>query len=113
MKPTMLSRERATYLFDHVLDGFESSHKGIEQLKKNNLIGDQEYTELLEKNTKRLIDRVKEFKIVQRLVCLVFACMFTVIQVNGDDLEMRRSSRTRTRTSTSRRDGRRKEVNTF
>lgn len=103
MKPTMLSRARASYLFDHILDGFSSSHRGIEQLKEKGLINDQQYTELLEKNTRRLIDRIAEFKILQRLVCITFACLFTWLQVSGQDMEMRRARRVRVRQRTEHR----------
>lgn len=96
----MLSRARASYLFDHILDGFTSSHRGIEQLKEKGLINDQQYTELLEKNTRRLIERIAEFKILQRVVSLFFACLFTWMQVAGHDMEMRRARRVRVRTKT-------------
>lgn len=92
-----MSEEKATYLFDHVLDGFESSHKGIEQLREKDLISDEEYKDLLRKNIARLIDRVKEFKIAQRLTCIAFAALFTWMQIGCEDLDMRRSSRLRLR----------------
>lgn len=91
----MLSRENATYLFDHVLDGFESSHRGIEELRRSGLIDQSEYTDLLEKNTVRLIDRIKEFKICQRLTCILFACVFTWMQVAGEDMAIRKPVRVR------------------
>lgn len=96
----MLSRARASYLFDHILDGFSSSQRGIEQLKEKGLINEQQYTELLEKNARRLIDRIAEFKILQRLLSLFFACLFTWMQITGDDMEMRRARRLRLRERT-------------
>lgn len=92
----MLSDANSHMLFDHILDGFRSSHEGIEQLKQKQLIDESRFAELMEKNSQRLIDRIKEFKIMLRITCLAFAMMFTTLQVKGDDLDMRRSSRTRT-----------------
>lgn len=111
MKQAMLSKKNSTYLFDHVLDGFKSSHEGIEQLQQQGLIQPSEYIELHKKNATRLIDRIKEFKLHTRLISVFFAVLFSWMQVNGDDLDMRRSSRVRTRTSTARgtKGGRRNE----
>lgn len=101
MKPTMLSKQNSTYLFDHVLDGFRSSHEGIEQLQQQGLIQEEELLELHKKNAARLIDRIKEFKLHTKLISVFFACLFGYMQINGDDLDMRRSGRVRTRTSSS------------
>ncbi len=100
MKATMLSKIKAAYLFDHVLDGFESSNKGLKNLKATGLVKEDEYTELMEKNAQRLIDRIKEFKIAQKLVSVFFAIMFLWLQVTDQDLEMRRAKRTRVRRRT-------------
>lgn len=98
----MLSKKNSTYLFDHVLDGFRSSHEGIENLKEKGLIQEDEYTELHRKNAVRLIDRIKEFKFHTKLISVFFAFLFGWMQVQGEDLDMRRSSRVRSRTSSSR-----------
>lgn len=111
MKQAMLSKQNSTYLFDHVLDGFKASHEGIEQLQQQGLIQEEELLELHKKNAARLIDRIKEFKLHTKLISIFFAVMFTYMQVNGDDLEMRRSARARTRTSTARARGGRKGKN--
>lgn len=102
MKQAMLSKKNSTYLFDHVLDGFRSSHEGIENLKQEGLVQEDEYVELHLKNATRLIDRIKEFKLHTRLISVFFACLFGYMQVNGEELDMRRTARARTRTSTSR-----------
>jgi hypothetical protein len=91
----MLSRKTASHLFDHILDGFKSSDQGIKLLKEEGIIQDAEFTELLEKNSARLIDRIYEFKVMHKLVSIFFAGVFTVMQIQGDDLDMRRTSRTR------------------
>jgi hypothetical protein len=94
MKPLMLSKKNSSYLFDHVLDGFKSSHHGIEKLKTQGLINEDEYADLLRKNSDRLIERVQEFKLFSRLTCVFFAALFFYLQVTGDDIEARRARRT-------------------
>ena len=107
MKPTMLSKKNASYLFDHVLDGFRSSYEGIEKLKDSHLIDEKEFTELLEKNSDRLIQRIREFKILTGLISVFFSILFLYMQVMGDNLDMRRPARARTSSSrTSGRTGR-------
>lgn len=95
MKGLMLSGKDKNLLFDHLLDGFEASNNGIKNLKQSGLVKDDEYTELLEKNAQRLIDRIKEFKIAQKLVSISFAGMFLWLQISDQDLEMRRAKRMR------------------
>jgi hypothetical protein len=90
MKPRMMSKQAMDLLFDHILDGFEGSYKGIENLEQQGLVSENEIHELLKKNSERLIDRVKEFKLMQKLTCIFFACMFGWLQISGEDLEMRR-----------------------
>lgn len=97
MKPRMMSKQAMDHLFDHILDGYKSSHEGIVQLKEQGLVSDQEVTDLLKKNSERLIDRIKEFKLVQRLVCVFFALLFGYMQMDCQDLEMRRARRVRAR----------------
>jgi hypothetical protein len=97
MKQLMLSKEKASYLFDHVLDGFKSSHEGIERLKQSGLIDEQEYTELLQKNSDRLIDRIREFKVGSKLLSVSFAAMFLWLAITDQDIQMRRARRMRSR----------------
>ena len=97
MKPKMMSARQLSYLFYHILDGFESSHRGIAQLKKDNLASDEEITALIEKNSERLIERIKEFRLIEKITCIAFACLFTWFQISGEDIEMRRARRTRGR----------------
>jgi hypothetical protein len=91
MKPRMMSKEAMDLLFDHILDGFRSSYEGINNLVNQGL--NQEKLELIKKNSERLIQRVTEFKVGQKLLCIFFALLFGWMQINGDDLEMRRPSR--------------------
>lgn len=83
------------YLFDHILDGYKSSYEGIIQLKERRMITDQELTELLTKNSERLIRRIIEFKLMERLLCVFFAALFGLMQVISGDLEMRKAGRIR------------------
>lgn len=101
MKPRMMSKPAMDHLFHHILDGFKSSHQGIQILQQRGLVSDQEIADLLKKNNDRLIERIKEFKIIHRLVCIVFAIAFGYFQLNDDGLEMRRTS-TRIRIQSSR-----------
>ncbi len=111
----MLSDDNANLLFDHILDGFEKSFEGIAELKSQPQVynvTEKDITDLLEKNSKRLIARIKEFKLMLRMACVFFALQFAAIQVNGDELEMRRparSSRARTSVRARARRGRRND----
>lgn len=106
----MMSRHSLEYLFHHILDGFKTSHEGIAQLQQQRLVSDEEIHDLIKKNSERLIDRIREFRLTEKLLCVFFAVLFGYLQITGDDLEMRRPTRTRTgRTSSARsRNGRRR-----
>lgn len=93
----VLNKKQIALLFDHILDGFRASHEGAGFIHKEGIISDQEYHDLLQKNSIRLIERVREFRIANNVLGLVFAFIFTWHQVSGEDLEMRRARRTRTR----------------
>jgi len=93
----MLSKEKSAYLFHHVLDGFKSSHEGIVKLKESGLINEEEYIDLLQKNSTRLIDRIREFKVGYKLLSISFAAMFFYFAVSDPDTEMLRARRTRVR----------------
>ena len=115
MKEKMYSRESNSMLHDHIIDGFETTHQGLRQLKEDKLITTEEYTNLLEQNIKRLVNRIHEFRIkegmlqaARRVACIYFACFFAWAQINGNDLEMRRTSRTRTSRNVRSRTGRRR-----
>lgn len=102
MKQKMYSAQSNSYLHDHILDGFAASHEGIRNLKDQGIIPEQEYTALLEKNIARLVDRVREFRIMEKMVCIFFAMLFSWMQTGVDDLEMRRPTRSRTSTARAR-----------
>jgi len=97
MKAKMYSGKSNSYLHDHIIDGFASSHDGIQNLKKSGLIKDEEYTQLLEKNIDRLINRIKEFRLAERVASVFFAVLFFYLQITDEDLEMRRARRVRVR----------------
>ena len=96
MKPKMMSKNSLEYLFHHILDGFKTSHEGIIKLEQSHLVSDEEIHELIRKNSERLIDRIREFRLTEKLTCIFFALLFGWMQINGDDLEMRRTTRART-----------------
>ncbi len=87
-------------LFDHILDGFKATNEGIEFVHSEGVVDDAEYRELLQKNAARLIARIRQFKLANNIVSLFFAVVFSWCQVNGNDLEMRRSARGRRRNET-------------
>lgn len=94
MKSKMMSKHQLEYLFDHILDGFKSSYNGIINLEHDHLVSDAEIEALLKKNSERLIDRIKEFRLTEKLLCIFFAALFGYMQITGEDLEMRRTGRT-------------------
>jgi hypothetical protein len=96
MKPKMMSKNSLEYLFHHILDGFKASHEGIVQLQRDHAMSDEEIHELIKKNSERLIDRIREFRLTEKLMSVFFALLFGYMQINGDDLEMRRPARVRT-----------------
>jgi len=107
MKPKMMSKNSLEYLFHHILDGFKTSHEGIAQLQQNKLVSDEEIHELIKKNSERLIDRIREFRMTEKLLSVFFVALFGYMQITGEDLEMRRPARARTG-KTMQRPGRRK-----
>lgn len=94
---TILTPRKIDHLFNHILGGFKSSAEGLQFLKRDGIISEKEYIELLEKNSERLIARIHEFRITHKLMCVGFAILFTWFQIDGEDLDMRRARRTRTR----------------
>lgn len=97
VKEKMYSKQSHSMLHDHIIDGFVASHDGIKNLKEQGIIHDQEYAELVEKNISRLITRIKEFRVAEKMMAIFFAMLFAWLQVTDEDLEMRRSSRVRVR----------------
>jgi len=95
-KARILNRKNIDQLFFHILDGFKTSHDGLKFIKEEEVINEAEYLELLEKNAERLIDRIREFRIANRLMSLFFAALFGYMQMQTGELEMRRPGRVRT-----------------
>ncbi len=100
-KRALLTKSRIEFLFDHILDGFKSSHEGAKYVREEGIINDAEYHDIMEKNAERLVKRIHEFKIEHKLLSVFFALLFAWMQVSGDDLQIRRPSRTRTSSSRS------------
>ena len=98
----LVNKKNLELLFDHIIDGFAATRQGIINLYDHGFIGLSEYLQLIQQNEERLLARIHEFKITNKLVSVFFAALFTWMQVGGDDLDMRRSSRTRTGRSASR-----------
>lgn len=97
MKPKMMSKRQMNYLFDHILDGFRSSHEGIVNLQRQGLATEEDVAVLVKKNSERLIERIAEFRLHEKIFGLLFACLFYWLQVSNQDLEMRRAKRLRLR----------------
>lgn len=97
MKQKMYSKQSNTYLHTHIIDQFSASHKGIKGLLAAGHIDEREYTSLLEKNSERLIDRIREFRIVEKMMSISFALLFTWMQATDEDLDMRKARRMRLR----------------
>lgn len=98
MKPRMMSKRSMDMLFDHILDGFKSSHQGINNLYEMGIINALQMAELLQANSERLIKRIQEFKAMEKMMCILFAVLFGYFQINCEDLDMRRArSRVRSR----------------
>ncbi len=93
----LINKKGIEKLFDHIIDGFAASRVGIINLYNHKLISINELVDLLHQNEERLLARIKEFKITNKLVSVFFAALFTWLQVGGEDLDMRRSSRARGR----------------
>lgn len=94
----ILNKSQITYLFTHVLDGFFASAAGALQLRKNNILkSDGELLDLLMRNEGRLRARIREFRLANRVMCVLFAALFSFYQVTGQDFDMRKPSRTRRR----------------
>ena len=91
-KQRVLYTAQTNYLFDHILGGFEGNVKGLQSIR-NKLLTEEEYTELLEKAATHLINRIREYKIMNGLVSIFFAVLFTTLQITGNVLDMRRVSR--------------------
>ena len=89
MKARILNRKPIDYLFHHIFAGFASSYAGLRGIFKDEVIDKDEYIDLLEKNCERLIERIKEFEVAQKLTCLFFAALFTYLQVNSEELDRR------------------------
>jgi hypothetical protein len=94
---TILNPKKIDYLMYHLVDGFEVTRRGLKQTLMQGAITLDEYHALVELNQDRLIARIKDFRIVNKLLSLVFAFLFSYMQINGDDMDVRRPQRTRGR----------------
>jgi hypothetical protein len=97
IRARILNRSQIDYLFDHILGRFETSKKHIENALATKLISKAEADSMQAINADTLIKRIKDFRIANRLLSVVFATLFSYMQISGDDLEVRRPSRTRIR----------------
>ena len=100
MKSTarILNKRQLDYLFFHLLDGFFVTREGALQLWSDNIIkSDEELLDLLLRNEERLRARIRDFRLANRLLCVFFAAIFSFCQVTGEDTDLRKPARTRTR----------------
>src|SRR5690606_39506698 len=65
------TRAAVKYLVHHILGGYQSSHEGLIQLRELGLATDQELVDQFMKNGERLIQRIIEFKLLQRMACIL------------------------------------------
>jgi len=91
------TRAAVKYLVHHILGGYQSSHEGLIQLRELGLATDQELVDQFMKNGERLIQRIIEFKLLQRIACIFFAALFGYMQLTCEDLEMRKARNLRMR----------------
>lgn len=96
MKGKMYSEKSHVYLQKNLLDASFNNHQNIKNLRRSDIIQDDEYITLLEKNMEWLIQKIKEFRIAEKIVCVFFALLFGYMQINSDDsIERARRSRSR------------------
>jgi hypothetical protein len=69
-------------------------------LEEQGIVSDEDIAELVKKNSERLIERIQEFKVHEKIFGLFFACLFLYNQITCEDLDMRRSRRMRVRRKT-------------
>ncbi len=103
MKAVMLSKKEIEYANYHLHDGLETTLAGLNQLLEAQLITLQEHDELMQKAINRHLKLWRAFTntLVQKTVCIFFAALFVVMQVNGDDVQMRKPTRGRRRSELS------------
>lgn len=101
MKATMLSKQEMDYAQYHLHDGLEKTVEGLNQLLKLQRISLAEHDELMQKAITRHLTLWRAFtsKLMTKSLSVLFAGLFLMMQISGDDLQMRRSSRTRTSNS--------------
>jgi hypothetical protein len=95
MKAVMLSKQEVDYVDYHLIDGLDARIKGIVQLQDSNLITLEESHELIVRASMEHVTlwRTFKMKLMAKALCVLFAAMFGYLQISGEDLDMRRSSR--------------------
>lgn len=91
--PKIISRKKVEHLLYHVVDGFACSQKGIIKLYNDGIITAKEYNDLMAKNLTRLQERIHEFRVVEKMLSLLFACLFTFMAFTSNDGDLYRRGR--------------------
>ena len=100
MKATMLSKKELDYLEHHLHKGLESTLRGLDIALQQKLITLSQHDKLMRAAIERHLTLWHQFttKLMSKTVCLLFASLFTFLQVQGNDMELRRASRRRNET---------------
>jgi hypothetical protein len=89
----ILSKKQTADLWHHKIDGYESRIKGLRDLRKNGMITEEEYFDYLDRCADNFFYTIKEFKLVHKLTCIVFAVLFTSLQVMSNNIDLIRAGR--------------------
>jgi hypothetical protein len=92
MKAKMYSANSNTRLHK-TIDEFYVSNEGIKNLRKTDIIHDEEFMSMVQKNIEVFMVKIKEFRLAEKMTCIFFAALFLWLQVNADDLDIQRKGR--------------------
>lgn len=94
----IISRKKVIYVFDHIIDAYLATQKGITRLYEKGMIDAVQYKEMIEKNAERLRVKIAEWRIAEKMSCIFFAILFSWNSMtNSPDEMIRRPSRGRRR----------------
>jgi hypothetical protein len=101
MKATMLSKKELDYLDHHLHNGLECTMNGLNNLLKEHRITLRQHDILMQQVIKRHLVLWRSFTnhLVQKTLCLLFAAIFGIMQIMGDNLDMRKPGRRRNETT--------------
>ena len=73
------------------MDGFIASQQGIDRLLDKGYINIDEYRDLMAKNLTRLQDKVSEWRVTEKMMCITFALLFGWFSVTTSQEEIVRT----------------------